>query len=144
MDATSCYPDNASDSASWKGLLASTDNRVREARWREAEIVFTECRESLERHFAMEERSLFIVYEKAIGISEGPTSIMRMEHRQIRAVLAMLNEALDRFDAEGFIKHTGTLDTMLRQHCMKKESVRYLMADETFSVEQEALANSKN
>lgn len=132
MDAAFLHPDYAD----WNVAFTGPVNNISDANWREAEAVFAECRASLERHFAMEEKILFLAYENAIGKSEGPTSIMRREHHQIRSVLAMLNEALDKCDANDFVRHSEALDAMLRQHYIKKESIRYLMADETFSAER--------
>ena len=124
-------------------LFATAGNCVSERHWHEAETVFAEGRDTLERHFAMEEKAMFIAGENAIG-SGGPTGLMRMEHQHIRSVLGMLDDALERFDADGFTKYSETLNIMLRQHTSKRESIRYLMAGQTLSTEEEYISISKN
>jgi hemerythrin-like domain-containing protein len=104
-------------------FFASAETSVSKNRWDDAAICLKEFSEALERHFAMEEKVLFPVFEKAIGSSDGPTSVMRTEHRQIRSILEMLHETWGKSDADSFLGYSDTLNTMLQQHNMKEESV---------------------
>jgi iron-sulfur cluster repair protein YtfE (RIC family) len=50
-----------------------------------AESIFLSFKSELERHIIWEEDILFPVFEKKTGIKDGgPTSVMRMEHIQIK------------------------------------------------------------
>ena len=48
----------------------------------------------MERHFQMEETMLFPTFEEISGMRQGPTQVMRMEHQQMRNLLARISEAL--------------------------------------------------
>lgn len=61
---------------------------------------------------------------------------MRMEHQQMRSILAMLHEALIQRDADDFLGHSDTLNTMMQQHNMKEESILYVMSDRVLSGQQ--------
>jgi hemerythrin-like domain-containing protein len=113
--------------------LIEAENCVNENLWDRAEIWLQKFCESLERHFAMEEKILFLAFEKAIGSSEGPTSVMRNEHQQIRGITSMLQSALTRCEANAFLGHADTLNIMMQQHNLKEESILYLMADRVLS-----------
>lgn len=101
--------------------------------WEQAAVNLNQFVQALERHFAMEEKVLFLAFEQAIGNSAGPTSVMRTEHRQMRAIVALLQEALKARDADAFLGHAETLNMMMRQHNLKEESILYLMADRVLS-----------
>ena len=47
---------------------------------------------------------------------------MRMEHRQMREVLSMLNACLGKRDADGFLGYAETLNTLMQQHNIKEEN----------------------
>jgi hemerythrin-like domain-containing protein len=113
--------------------LIEAENCVNENLWDRAEIWLQKFCESLEHHFAMEEKILFLAFEKAIGSSEGPTSVMRNEHQQIRGITSMLQSALTRREANAFLGHADTLNIMMQQHNLKEESILYLMADRVLS-----------
>lgn len=120
-------------------LFADAENCVNDGRWPEAKAVLDAFDHALERHFSMEEKILFLAFEKAIGSSEGPTAVMRLEHQQIRAILAMLREALSKRDAEAFLGYSDTLNIMLQQHNMKEESMLYLMTDRVLSARRDEI-----
>jgi uncharacterized protein (DUF2249 family) len=60
---------------------AFTAGRLEEARQR-----FAEFRTGLKRHIRMEEQVLFPAFDRATGM-EGPTAVMRQEHRTIEGTL---------------------------------------------------------
>lgn len=118
-------------------ILAETN--VSNNCWDQAESCLAEFVEALERHFAMEEKVMFVEFERATGSSAGPTAVMRMEHQQLRAIVALLQEALKARDAESYLGHSETLNTMMQQHNMKEESILYLMADRVLSGRQDEI-----
>jgi hemerythrin-like domain-containing protein len=69
----------------------------------------------------------------------GPTLVMRGEHKEMRAILARLQDALERKDADDFAGEAETLLIMMQQHNMKEENILYPMCDSTLAAEREAL-----
>jgi hypothetical protein len=114
-------------------LFASAGSCVSRKHWHEAAFIFAECRDSLERDFAIEEDALILHGETPFGKRQGASELMRAEHRCIRYVLGMLDAALDVCDANGFMRYSRDLDAILRQHGNKKESLRYLMAQQAWA-----------
>lgn len=121
-----------SDQGRLLALFASAGGCVSRRHWHEAAFFFSECRDSLERDFAMEEDALTLYGEGLFGKRQGASALMRAEHRRIRCVLGMLDEALGMGDADGFMRYSRDLEAILRQHGDKKESLRYLMAQQTW------------
>jgi hemerythrin-like domain-containing protein len=127
MDGISRYL--CSDHARCDDFFISAERNVNIKAWDVAASFFREFVEALEHHFAMEERVLFTAFEQEIGHKSGPTVIMRMEHAQLRELLAQLQSALEEHDADGYLGYSDTLNTMMQQHNLKEESVLYPMAD---------------
>lgn len=127
MDGISRYL--CSDHARCDDFFLDAERSVNNKAWEEAAASFGEFAESIEHHFAMEEQILFAAFEEEIGHSAGPTVIMRMEHNQLRSLLAQLRSALEERDADAYLGYSDTLNTMMQQHNLKEESVLYPMAD---------------
>lgn len=126
----------ASDHKRCDDFFASAETSVSKKQWPEAEASLKAFSAALERHFTMEEKVLFPEFEAATGSAQGPTSVMRMEHQQMRAIVAMLHETLNQRDADNFLGHSDTLNTMMQQHNMKEESILYVMSDRVLSGQQ--------
>jgi hypothetical protein len=124
---------DGSDQGRLLALFASAGGCVSKKHWHEAAFIFAECRDSLERDFAKEEEALNLYGETPFGKCQGANELMRAEHHRIRCVLGMLDDALDVCDVEGFMRYSRDLDAILRQHGNKKESIRYLMAQQTWA-----------
>jgi iron-sulfur cluster repair protein YtfE (RIC family) len=95
--------------------------------------------EALERHFRLEEEMLFPELEAAHPGAGGPTSVMRMEHRQMRQLLADLAEAAaagDRLECAGILE---TLHLVAQQHNAKEEGILYPMADAALGPQRDDL-----
>ena len=91
---------------------------------------WTRFRDSLLRHLAMEEQLLFPAVEAATGMANaGPTQVMRMEHEQMRGVLAQMSAAVERGDSDELIDQGDTLHILIQQHNMKEEGMLYPMAE---------------
>lgn len=132
----------ATDHERCDDLFVSAETSVSENDWESAEATLAAFSAGLERHFAMEEKVLFLAFEKAIGSSEGPTHVMRMEHKQLRSILAMLQESLAERDADAFLGYSETLNTMMQQHNMKEESILYLMTDRVLSGQEDDIIHA--
>ncbi len=81
-------------------------------------------------HFAMEEEVLFPAFEEASGMRGGPTEMMRIEHRQMRALLDEMGAAAGKGDFENVLDHGDTLLMVIQQHNSKEEGVLYPMAEQ--------------
>jgi len=60
-----------------------------------AMATFQEFDEGLRHHIRMEDRVLFRVFEEKTGLTQGPTEVMRIEHRRIEEVLADILNRLE-------------------------------------------------
>jgi regulator of cell morphogenesis and NO signaling len=107
-----------------------------------AEKLLSEFKAGLERHIAWEEDVLFPLFESRTGMrNEGPTAVMRIEHRQIKELLERIRSKIETKDT-----NTGDLETSLMEilsaHNQKEEGVLYPWFDSSLSTSEreEALA----
>jgi hemerythrin-like domain-containing protein len=110
-------------------VFVATEQLVASGHWDEARARCAEFADAIERHFAREEAVLFPAFEVATGMTSGPTAVMRMEHQQIRQMLASLREALVRHDRNDSLGITETLLLVIQQHNTKEENILYPMSD---------------
>lgn len=81
------------------------------------------------RHIRLENELLFPTFDRVAELPDGPTRVMRMEHREIEALLDALSAAVDRRDGAGFATaHAGLLG-VLGDHNAKEEAIIYPMTD---------------
>ena len=85
---------------------------------------------ALDEHLQLEENKLFPAFEKATGNSAGPTSVMRSEHTEIRALRDEAAEAIRREQSKHALGVIDTLNVMLQQHNVKEENVLYPMCEQ--------------
>lgn len=81
-------------------------------------------------HLDLEEQVLFPAFEQATGMSEGPTTVMRMEHEQMRALLEQVATAVATGDLEEALDQGDTLLMLTQQHDQKEEAMLYPMAEQ--------------
>ncbi len=93
----------------------------------------------MRRHFAMEELFFFPAFEERTGMTQGPTSVMRMEHEQMRQVLGQMKTALAVDDSETVLGAGETILILLQQHNTKEENMLYPMGDGHISDIAEAM-----
>ncbi len=91
---------------------------------------FSAFHDGLERHIRFEEEVVFPIFEERTGMRQGPTTVMRAEHRAIRAALADLAAALQRGEPARFEAAREALLDALGPHNEKEEQVLYPMTDE--------------
>lgn len=84
----------------------------------------------LDQHFALEEERLFPAFEKATGMSSGPTVVMRGEHADIRALRDEAKAAIEANQAEDALAAIDTLNVLIQQHNVKEENILYPMCGE--------------
>ena len=93
----------------------------------------------MERHFQMEETLLFPTFEEISGMRQGPTQVMRMEHQQMRNLLARMSEAVSSGDREEILEVGETMMILMQQHNVKEEGILYPMADQHLASYREEL-----
>ena len=94
-----------------------------------AQAGFAAFHREMEQHLTKEETILFPAFEQATGSRGGPTSVMRMEHGQMRELFAEMKAALDANDTATYAGLSETLLILMQQHNMKEEQMLYPMAD---------------
>ncbi|MDP3972125.1 MAG: hemerythrin domain-containing protein [Candidatus Nanopelagicales bacterium] len=81
----------------------------------------------LRRHIEWEERILFPEFEQRTGMAEsGPTSVMRIEHERIDALLLLIG---DRSRTAGAGPAVDELREVLTAHNLKEEMILYPWID---------------
>jgi hemerythrin-like domain-containing protein len=124
-------------------ILQSVRERVERGEWGEARREYGEFDRGLDRHIRLEEDILFPVFETRTGLANGPTAVMREEHRPIRAALGVMRDAIARRDAGSFHDGVAGLLTVLADHNAKEEHVLYPVADRVLpEADRAALAAS--
>lgn len=96
----------------------------------EAKRYFKIFNNGLKRHIVWEEDILFPLFEKKSGMSEnGPTSVMREEHRRIGQLLERIHEKVRRADPSTDDDEEMLLE-VLEAHNLKEEEVLYPAIDQ--------------
>ncbi|WP_373975928.1 hemerythrin domain-containing protein [Chitinibacter sp. SCUT-21] len=111
--------------------LAQAEATARAGQWSDCQKLTSIFCQTTLAHFALEEDSLFPVFEQASGMIGGPTQVMRNEHAQARDLMQGLQEAAAQQDSDDFIGCAETLLLLLQQHNMKEENILYPMCDRT-------------
>lgn len=96
-------------------------------------VMYREFKTRLERHIGWEEDILFPLFEQLTGMAEnGPTVVMRAEHRQIRSFLDSIGATLQQGDASIDADESALLE-VLAAHNFKEENILYPMIDRQVS-----------
>jgi iron-sulfur cluster repair protein YtfE (RIC family) len=109
--------------------------------WEGAALALESFATGLEAHFQAEEQELFPRFEAATGMTQGPTQVMRGEHTEMRATLALLRSALASRDLDEFAGEAETLLIMMQQHNMKEENILYPMCDMRLGGERDTVVD---
>ncbi|THF58082.1 hemerythrin domain-containing protein [Pseudothauera rhizosphaerae] len=120
--------------------FASAERHARRGEWEVAHAALGMFARALNTHFGAEEAILFPRFEQATGMTHGPTMVMREEHRELRAALARLQQAIAERDMDEYAGEAETLLIMLQQHNMKEENILYPMCDRHLQAQREDLA----
>ena len=91
-----------------------------------AESIFLSFKSELERHIIWEEDILFPVFERKTGIKDGgPTSVMRIEHIEIKKYLQEIKRKLHVKKIQDPCKEEVALFKLLESHNQKEENILY-------------------
>lgn len=96
-----------------------------------AQEAFAAFAQATLHHFDMEEKELFLTFEKRTGMMGGPTQMMRYEHQQLRSLIESMTLALRENRHSDFFGIGESMMIMLQQHNMKEEQMLYPMIDRT-------------
>lgn len=111
-------------------LFAAAESAASRGEWDAAAKAFIDFRDALHHHFAMEEDVMFPAFENRTGMRQGPTAVMRNEHRQMKDLLDQLGHAMETTDGAAFLGDADTLLILMQQHNVKEEQMLYRMADQ--------------
>ncbi|MEA3274359.1 MAG: hemerythrin domain-containing protein [Pseudomonadota bacterium] len=113
-------------------LLVACEAAVNAGAWSTLDDTVAVFRESVLRHFALEEEILFPELEQANPAAGGPIGVMRMEHQQMRQLLTDLADATRSRDRDTCLGDLETLLMLVQQHNAKEEGILYPLADGAF------------
>ena len=92
---------------------------------------FAEFRDGLEHHIVAEEEVLFPAFEAFVGgAGGGPTHVMRMEHAEMRKLMAEVSASLERGDDSRPSPPLAALTARIYAHNGKEERILYPMIDQ--------------
>jgi regulator of cell morphogenesis and NO signaling len=115
--------------------LFKTFQRLKRSDFPKAKDAFVEFKFGLERHIVWEEDLLFPLWEKKTGRSEeGPTVVMRGEHRQIKQQLEAIHDKVSQHIPDSDQAEQALLD-ILGSHNRKEERALYPAIDQVASPE---------
>jgi len=114
-------------------LFAAAEAKALAGAWPECATMTAQFLDELEAHFATEEQVLFPAFEAATGMTGGPVHVMRMEHTQMRDLMAQIAAALAQRDRNAYAGTADTLLIMMQQHNMKEENILYPMCDNSLA-----------
>jgi len=110
-------------------VFAEAESAVAENNWPVAKQKWQDFAQALEAHLQAEETILFPLFERATGMTSGPTQVMRMEHEQMRMLAKELEQALFASNQEEYLGLSETMIVLTQQHNMKEESMLYPMSE---------------
>jgi iron-sulfur cluster repair protein YtfE (RIC family) len=101
-----------------------------------AKQCFREFNRGLQRHIVWEEEVLFPPFERQTGMQqEGPTAVMRAEHRRIHDVLSQIHDRIGTGDTSCDALEEQII-ALLAAHNQKEEAILYPWFDRSFSEQQ--------
>ncbi|WP_293268956.1 hemerythrin domain-containing protein [Neptunomonas sp.] len=110
--------------------FAAAEEAVSKQNWSEASAQMAVFSRDLGIHFTNEEEHLFLAFEEVSGNTGGPTSVMRVEHQQMRGMVESMTQALQAKDADNYLGLSETLMILMQQHNMKEEQILYPMTQQ--------------
>jgi uncharacterized protein (DUF2249 family)/hemerythrin-like domain-containing protein len=124
-------------------ILAQVTRLVREGAHQDAARPFAEFACGLNWHIDAEEMTLFPAFEEKTGMRDGPTAVLREEHRLIRLRMNEITNALRAGNVPAIERAIGALGDALDDHNIKEEQVLYPMTDRamTDAEERDQLVN---
>jgi len=126
--------------------LFKTFRQLKRSDFAKAKEAFEAFKFGLQRHIVWEEDLLFPLWEKKTGrFEEGPTVVMREEHRQIKQQLEAIHGKVAEQNPDSDKEEQALLE-LLGSHNRKEERALYPAIDQVTSVEERetVFQNMKN
>jgi hemerythrin-like domain-containing protein len=120
-------------------LLALVESATDAGRWERIDAEVQPFVQAMEGHFLFEEEVLFPQLVDSTPMAVGPTTVMRREHQQLRALLTDLSEAVQARDATHCLGVLETLHLATQQHNAKEEGILYPLADQRLAASASTL-----
>jgi iron-sulfur cluster repair protein YtfE (RIC family) len=118
-----------SDHVRLDAIMAEVERLTRTASFVEARAAFGSFVAGLDWHIDVEEQVVFPAFEELTGTPRGPTTVMRMEHVDIRGHMQRVTAALGTQSVDAVGNALRELTTLLATHNMKEERMLYPMTD---------------
>ena len=119
-------------------LLRDAQARVAGAHWPEAARTQAQFERGMERHIRLEEEIVFPLFEARSGIVDGPTAVMRDEHRCMRRALSLMRAAIEARDRAACDEALAFLEAVRPAHYAKEERILYPMTDRLLTPHESA------
>lgn len=121
-------------------LLTQAEDLLDTGAFEEAQSKYNAFKDEALLHFTMEEEYLFPMLEEKSGMgSMGPTSVMRMEHSQAKALFEKMDESYRDQDKERAFSLGESMNILLQQHNLKEEQMLYTMINNTFAQDSQVI-----
>ncbi len=115
--------------------FAELENIVDSGDFTKAEPILKDFLDHMNHHFSMEETVMFPEYNNCTGGGCNPTTVMIIEHEQMRTLFSQMEEALIKKDKNQFLGSSENLLFVMQQHNMKEEQMMYNMVDSALNSE---------
>jgi iron-sulfur cluster repair protein YtfE (RIC family) len=119
----------ASDHGRLDRALRSVSATVEMRQFAAAAAPYEKFERELLRHVRIEEELLFPVFEARSGIVNGPTAVLRDEHRQVRRAVALMRRGIEDGDAGSYADGLRFFASVLPDHNAKEEHILYPTLD---------------
>jgi hemerythrin-like domain-containing protein len=116
-------------------LFAKAEASAAASDWEKTDKDFLEFANETLLHFKKEEEELFPTFEAKTGSTDGPTQIMRFEHKQVKGLIGKIAESVENKDRDAYLSLAESMMILLQQHNMKEEQMLYAMCDRVFPQE---------
>ena len=123
------------DHARLDRLLAGLRSSIASGAIFEAVALHEKLERGLRRHIRLEETIVFPLFEERTRIG-GPVAVMKVEHRQIEALLERTRAALAEAGRARLTEAAGELATLIAQHNLKEERILYPKTDQALTPDE--------
>jgi iron-sulfur cluster repair protein YtfE (RIC family) len=138
MDSISSYMQQ--DHAAIDGIAERAAAAAQRRDWPTLAREGAEFLRRLRQHIEVEEQLLFPAFEQRTGMTTaGPSQVMRVEHEQMRPILARMDAAVAGQDGDGYQRESRALFDILLPHNQKEEQMMYPMLDRAVGDDAAAL-----
>lgn len=121
------------------GFFLSFRQCVKEKNLTDLKPLFREFKTGLQRHIVWEEEVLFPAFESRTGmVGDGPTHVMRLEHRTFGDLLERIHSKVKLGELESIMPLAESLLAGLGDHNDKEETILYPWIDQEIGEEGRA------